>query len=407
MLGQFSRACRRLAQRRLYTMLPKDDTTIETASATRAITEEDLLREADLRPWSRKRYTGTLLFNVGAFILPALYSTLSKLWVANIDSSMVATTDAYTYIGVVVEVLNEGLPRAAWNVIGDRSNRSLSERHGLSYTLIAVQAALGLLMSVVFVGAAHNVAAVFVPAKIREASLTYVRIAAFSALSSAVETAVAAATRALDQPDVPLIISSVKFAVNIILDMIIISKFHVPGVTPTVNIQAGTQLACGMVASFAGLAYFVVTTIRRRRLIALETGTSEPARLSFRGLKVLARPGFFTFTESAVRNALYLWLISGIVAMGSDYATAWGVFNTIRWGLIMVPVQALEATSLAFGGHAWGAWRREVGVRLRRPKATVQQLRRKSVSSRPYLNIANRSRHRTASIDILHHRSGS
>jgi hypothetical protein len=87
---------------------------------------------------SRSSYTGTLLFNIGAFILPALYGTLSKLWVANIDSSMVATTDAYTYIGVIAEVLNEGLPRAAWNIIADRSNRSLTARHGLSNTLIAV-----------------------------------------------------------------------------------------------------------------------------------------------------------------------------------------------------------------------------------------------------------------------------
>jgi Na+-driven multidrug efflux pump len=265
---------------------------------------------------------------------------------------MVATTDAYTYIGVVVEVLNEGLPRAAWNVIGDRSNRSLAGRHGISYTLIAVQAILGLIMSIVFVGAAHEVAAVFVPAKIREAFLTYVRIAAFSALSSTIETAVAAATRALDQPDVPLIISSVKFTVNIILDMIVISKFHVPGVTPTVKLQAGTQLACSMVASFAGLAYFVVMTIKRRRRVVLDTGSTEAARLSFRSLKVLARPGFFTFTESAVRNALYLWLISGIVAMGSDYATAW-VFSTLsdgawswcqfrRWKLHRRPLAAMR-----------------------------------------------------------------
>lgn len=231
-------------------------------------------------------------------------------------------------------------------------------------------------MSIVFAGAAKEVTSVFVPEKIREASVTYVRIAAFSALSSTIETAVAAATRALDQPDVPLIISSVKFAVNIILDMIIISKFHVPGVTPTVNTQAATQLTCSLVASFAGLLYFIATTVKRRKRQVLDSGGRESARLTFKALKVLARPGSFTFTESAVRNALYLWLISGIVAMGSDYATAWGVFNTIRWGLVMVPVQALEATSLAFGGHAWGAWRAEVGVRLRRPAATVKQLRR-------------------------------
>jgi Na+-driven multidrug efflux pump len=387
-------------------MLPKDDTALETAVApSNAPTEEDALREIDSKPWSRTRYTGTLLFNIGAFILPALYSTLSKLWVANIDSSMVATTDAYTYIGVVVEVLNEGLPRAAWNIIGDRANRSLAERHGISYTLIVVQAILGLIMSIIFAGAAEEVTSVFVPEKIRAASVTYVRIAAFSALASTIETAVAAATRALDQPDVPLIISSVKFAINIILDMIIISKFHIPGVTPTVNAQAATQLACSMVASFAGLGYFFLTTFRRRKRLALGPVATGRARLSFRGLRILARPGFFTFTESAVRNALYLWLVSGIVAMGSNYATAWGVFNTIRWGLVMVPVQALEATSLAFGGHAWGAWRREVGVRLRRPAATLRQLRREYPLMPVSLNSTNRDRNRTTSIDILRHRA--
>ena len=33
----------------------------------------------------------------------------------------------------------------------------------------------------------------------------------------------------------------------------------------------------------------------------------------------------------------------------------------------MVPVQALEATSLAFVGHRWGAWRREIGSNILKP----------------------------------------
>jgi Na+-driven multidrug efflux pump len=230
-------------------------------------------------------------------------------------------------------------------------------------------------MSVAFVAAARQFADAFVPVEARAASITYVRISAFSALSSAVETAVAAATRALDKPDVPLIISSVKFAVNIVLDMIVISKFHIPQVTPTVNTQAATQLACNMVASLAGLAYFISITFCERR----KGNSLDSIKPTIRGIAVLARPGFFTFSESAIRNALYLWLISGIVAMGSDYATAWGVFNTIRWGLVMVPVQALEQTSLAFVGHKWGAWRREVGINVRRPKGTFRQLRSKSI----------------------------
>jgi hypothetical protein len=83
------------------------------------------------------------------------------------------------------------------------------------------------------------------------------------------------------------------------------------------------------------------------------------------------RPGLLTLAESAVRNALYLWLVSNIVSMGTTYATAWGVFNTIRWGLVMVPVQALEATALAFVGHRWGAWRRDIGTDTLKPGRTA------------------------------------
>ncbi|KAI4249121.1 MAG: hypothetical protein L6R42_009064, partial [Xanthoria sp. 1 TBL-2021] len=316
-------------------------------------------------------YFGALFFNVLAFLLPALYGTLSKLWVANIDGSLVATTDSYTYIGVVSEVVNEGLPRAAWLIIGDKSTRSFHARLGLAHTLILFQSLFGLILSIIFISIARSFAEGFVPGGVRAASLTYVRLSSFAALTSAIETSVASATRALDKPDVPLIISSVKFTVNILLDLLIISKFHVGSLKPSINTQASIRLACDMCSAFAGLLYFVYATSFRSGLATTHKSALFPSR---RALKVLLPPGTITFIESAVRNALYLWLVHGIVSMGSDYATAWSVFNTIRWGLVMVPVSALEATSLAFIGHAWGHWRREVGVENRKPKMARRQL---------------------------------
>lgn len=303
--------------------------------------------------------------------MPALYSTLSKLWVANINTKLVATTDSYTYIGVVSEVINEGLPRAAWIIIGDKSARAFHSRLGLAHTLILFQALLGLLLSIIFVSSASTFAKGFVPAGTRSASLTYIRLSSFQCLSSAIETAVSSATRSLDKPDVPLIISSVKFAVNILLDLLVISKFHVGTLKPFVNTQASIRLACDVSSAFVGVIYFVYATTIRPQSSVEQKGATIP---SLRGLKILLRPGIITFLESAIRNALYLWLVHGIVSMGSDYATAWGVFNTIRWGLVMVPVQALEATSLAFIGHAWGRWRREMGVESRKPKMSRRHL---------------------------------
>jgi Na+-driven multidrug efflux pump len=236
---------------------------------------------------------------------------------------------------------------------------------------------LGTFLSLVFVGAASRLAGVFVPAAVRQESLKYVRISAFSALSSATEYSVSLATRSLDRPDVPLLISSVKFAINIILDFILISKFHVHGVTPTVNTQAIIRLCCDMSSAFVGLAYFIQSSRRLHGRL-----NNETVRPSLSALKILVRPGAFTFIESAVRNALYLWLVSGIISMSADYATAWGVFNSIRWGLVMVPVQALEASSLAFIGHRWGAWRASTGAELGRAKMTRPELISTSISCR-------------------------
>ncbi|KAF3039927.1 hypothetical protein E8E12_007484 [Didymella heteroderae] len=288
---------------------------------------------------------------------------------------MVVTTDTYTYIGVVAEVLNEGLPRASYLVIGDKTSRTFRERVQLTHTLILFQAILALIMSLGFVGGASTFAKGFVPAEVREVSVTYVRISAFSAFSSAVEYAVNTSTRALDKPDVPLVISSVKFAVNIILDLILISKFHVGGITPTVNMQAGISLGCNLASAFTGLAYFVYATSYNKRSAIHQATSHISLRPSLPALRTLFRPGFIFFIESAIRNALYLWLVHGIIGLGSDYATAWGVFSTIRWGLVMVPVSALEATTLTFVGHSWGYVRASIGdlgTSVRHPLSSKQ-----------------------------------
>ncbi|KAL3444773.1 hypothetical protein BJX65DRAFT_310574 [Aspergillus insuetus] len=71
-------------------------------------------------PPAASSYAGPLLFNTAAFGLLALYGTLVKIWIANINSSLVVTTDVYTYIGTVAEVINEDLPRAVWVTIADK-----------------------------------------------------------------------------------------------------------------------------------------------------------------------------------------------------------------------------------------------------------------------------------------------
>lgn len=63
----------------------------------------------NLQRWSRERYPGAALFNFGTFLLPAIYGTLSKLWVSQIDSSLVATTDVCTYVLIAFPLIDRCL----------------------------------------------------------------------------------------------------------------------------------------------------------------------------------------------------------------------------------------------------------------------------------------------------------
>jgi len=169
----------------------------------------------------------------------------------------------------------------------------------------------------------------------------------------------------MDRPDVPVAINLCRTVANILLDFMFLSTFRIKGIHPTVNTQITIRMICNGIGSLSGLVYLAYITrqhLAKRRLQNTAAGHQSVAlaavlKPSVSAFMTLARPGLWTFLESLLRNALYLWLIHGIVALGSDYATAWGVFNTIRWGLVMVPVASLEATASTFVGHEWNLWR--------------------------------------------------
>ncbi|TVY15114.1 hypothetical protein LARI1_G006187 [Lachnellula arida] len=335
---------------------PQDDSVV---FGPKGATEKESIRKL-LRPgfwWcQRKRYTGSLLYNFGAFLLPALYETASKTWVAHVDPKQVIITDVYVYILVIANILNEGLPRAAWTVIGDKHNRSVNSRISLSYTLIQFQILSGLMITGVLILIADKIADAFVPDADRVTAVKYVRISSVVAFSSAMEVAVSNSTRALDRPDVPLIINSIKFAITALLDAAIISRARVGAQTSVIN-HASIRMACDLVSGACGLGYFIwiADRIKRPKGEQAERSKSRPCLAS---LEILVRHGVWTFGESIIRNSLYLWLVHGIIKISGDYATAWGVFNTIRGGILMVPLQALEASTLTFIGHKWGRWRK-------------------------------------------------
>lgn len=174
---------------------------------------------------------------------------------------------------------------------------------------------------IVFLAYSQSLASAFVPEEVRGISLTYVRLSSAQFLTSATEAALSSSTRALDNPDVPLIFSSAKFVINIVLNFLVISKFHVTKQNPTIVSQVVVRLVCDIVSVVAGLLYFYLMVARK---VQKETDGREHLNIGFSAVMTLLKPSIYTFTESAIRNAIYLWLVNRTVKMGETYATAWG-----------------------------------------------------------------------------------
>ena len=115
-------------------------------------------------------------------------------------------------------------------------------------------------MSIVFLFAVESITDIFIPSDIRCISIIYVRISGFSILSSALEIAIFVAIRILDKLDILILISSTKFIINIILNIIFISTFYVILVTSIVNSQTSIRLVYNMLSAAIGIVYFVYIT---------------------------------------------------------------------------------------------------------------------------------------------------
>lgn len=243
----------------------------------------------------------------------------------------------------------------------------------------------GLIMTGCLIVLADKLANTFVHVQdphLKVTAVAYVRISSVVALSSALEVAVSNSTRALDRPEVPLIINTIKFFTTAILDAIIMSRARVGDNASIIN-HALVRMACDLISGACGLGYFIWIAGRQPRT-RIEEHDIAQARPCLASLTILVKHGVWTFGESIIRNSLYLWMVHSIARVSPDYSTAWGVFNTIRGGLLMVPLQALEASTLTFVGHVWARWRHFIA--LQSPTEQNQEAYLTGGSSNPKAN---------------------
>lgn len=266
--------------------------------------------------------------------------------VADVNSTTIFRPPSmWATVMIASNVLDEGLPRAAWLVIGDRSSRGFAERLGLTYSLVSVQAVLGLVVSVglYFTGFNYD---------------WY----AFTTLFRTIDVAIANAARALDRPDVPLVMSAVAFTGNVLFDYLLRHRANNADYVPW-EIAQGISFGVSALSTVVGLAYLLWTFRSGNGAII-----QRESRPSFKALKVLALSGLPFVIDSLTRNLFQQAGFYSSIITGARYY-GWGIFETFRRGVEDAVPDALQYTSLAFIGHAWGEWRKRSQADKVQPRA--------------------------------------
>lgn len=291
--------------------------------------------------------------------MPGIYPILTRTWIAALDPSVVVVADTYTYLDEIGQVLAQGFPRAAWRLVGDDAGTSFSARCALANTLLAMQGFLAIVFTIIICTTAPSFVDSYVPATVQAASASYVRMSVVSVACSMTVSCLSICARALDEPDIPLTISLVKYSTNIALDLILLSKFRPVATNVSVGTQAMLRMICDLVALTAGLLFFFGRQYNDIREICLEQEWNvqreyRRVRPSVRHFKQIVRAGFWFQLEVICRAPLELVFNRRIVSYGQTFATANGVFASLRMGLAWIPAVAIVSSCDTFVGHAWG-----------------------------------------------------
>lgn len=304
------------------------------------------------------------------FALPALYSTLSIMWVANIDCSSVQLTQTYTYLQTINEAITEA-GRSCYNVIGDFTNRSRIQKFSLMNTLVSILVIMSFIIVIVISGARVSFVDNFTNGSAHSTAVVYVVIAAWAMFMNTISTLISGCLRSMGYFNLTMYASIIKKSLNIFLDFALISKVRVGWITPTVVTTGWIRFGCEAVAM---VFILLVTLLEQWRELKKRDGgssstSSEVARgavewklltPSYRNIHVLSSAPVYCFLKSAYRNMIYLILQHNIIQVRPKYVTAFGNFSTIRWGIIMVINQTFEAVFEVFIASVWGDMRKNV-----------------------------------------------
>jgi len=130
----------------------------------------------------------------------------------------------------------------------------------------------------------------------------------------------------------------------------------------TVIVQGSTRATCSCVSAITSTLFLVKLIYDSLKRDRISSGEKWYRFFDIRIVWLWIKFGIWPLLESVIRNTFYLTLAYGIVGIGDVEASAWSGFNTIKWSTLMVTVMDCDMTTSALCGKRFGLWRHRIGA---------------------------------------------
>jgi len=281
-------------------------------------------------------------FLVLALLIPRIYSLINTMWIGHIDYSSLAIAEQYEFMGILIEIVNEGVPFGVLALVSQNyKNRSVVLKQ--LFAGIILQLILSTTLSIIILSNMPLfVQIIGTSAEIVDKTIRYLSLRAIALPFNSLALLLIIGIKSLDRAKLSLEIVSVNVLLNIILDLFLISNFPF-------SLQLGLDgAAIGYLIS--NITYFI--TALGAIVVILHIKRQELKSQDFLdNSKSLFKVGGWTGIDSFVRNFFYFFVLQILNFMGPNQFAGFQLFQKIMW-TVLIPVIAIsEGTAIRVGNY--------------------------------------------------------
>ncbi|TFF89274.1 MAG: hypothetical protein EU549_01165, partial [Promethearchaeota archaeon] len=274
--------------------------------------------------------------------IPRLYSLTSTFWIGHIDYSALAIAEQYEFMGILIEIVNETIPFGVLALVSQNYKSQTKIKRQL-ITAVLLQIILSTTLTVlILTNMPFFVNIIGTSPELVNQTISYLSLRAVALPFNSLALLLIIGLKSMDRARLGLEIVAVNVAINMMLDVFLVSSFDF-------SLKLGLYgVAIGYLIS--NICYCIMAIVGVIHALSIKKAELKRDYITNES-KELFKIGGWTGVDSLVRNVFYFFILQALNFLGSNQFAGFQLFQKIMW-TVLIPVIAIsQGTSIRVGNY--------------------------------------------------------